>query len=70
MATLLTTTAKGRQPRVATLARGAEERMFGSWQAFLGSEARVPCRHGFIGRRNLGITRGLDSRYVPAGGSS
>jgi hypothetical protein len=66
MVTLLTRTAKGRQPQAATLARSLRT---AGWQVSLGSETLVPCRHEFIGR-NLGITKGLDSQYVPAGGSS
>lgn len=66
MTTLLTSTAKGRQPQAATLARSS--RTIG-WQVCMGLETLVPCRHEFIGR-NLGIAKGLDSQYVPAGGSS
>jgi hypothetical protein len=40
--------------------------MSGSWLVLLGSETVAPC-HAFIGRN---IAEGLDSRYVPAGGSS
>jgi hypothetical protein len=39
------------------------------WQVSLGSETFAPCRHEFI-VRNLGIAKGLDGQYVPAGGSS
>jgi hypothetical protein len=66
MATVLTSTTKGRQPQAATSARSSRT---AGWQVSLGSETLVPCRHEFIGR-NLGIAQGLDSRYVPAGGSS
>jgi hypothetical protein len=66
MATLLMSTTKGRQPQAATLARSSRT---AGWQVSLGSETVVPCRHEFIGR-NLGIAKGLDSQYVPTGGSS
>jgi hypothetical protein len=66
MATLMTSTMKGRQPQAATLARSSRT---AGWQVSLGSETLVPCRHEFIGR-NLGIAKGLDSQYLPAGGSS
>jgi hypothetical protein len=69
MTTLLTSTTKRRRPQAALLARSFAERMFGSWQAALqGSETLAPC-HAFTGH-NFGITKGLDSHYVPTGGSS
>ena len=68
MTTLLTSTTKRRRPPAALLARSSAERMFGSWQALQGSETLAPC-HAFSGQ-NFGITKGLDSHYVPTGGSS
>jgi hypothetical protein len=66
MSTLAASTTKGRQSQAATSARSSAERMSGSWLVLLGSETVAPC-HAFIGRN---IAEGLDSRYVPAGGSS
>ena len=66
MVTLLTKKAKGRQPQAAILARSSRT---AGWQVSLGSETFAPCRHEFI-VRNLGIAKGLDGQYVPAGGSS
>jgi hypothetical protein len=66
MVSLLTRTAKGRQPQAATLARSSRT---AGWQVSLGPEAFAPCRHDFI-VRNPGIAKRLDGRYVPAGGSS
>jgi hypothetical protein len=66
MATVLTSTTKGRQPQAAILARSPRT---AGWQVSLGSEALVPGRHELIGH-NLDIAKGLDSQYVPAGGSS
>jgi len=63
MTTLLTSPAKGRQPQAVTLARSSR---VAGWQALLGSETLAPC-HAFIGSN---IAKGLDSQYVPAGGSS
>lgn len=67
MASLTTSATKGRQPAAVASPRSSIERMSGSWQAFPGSET-LAC-HAFIGR-NLGTAKGLDSQYVPAGGSS
>jgi hypothetical protein len=63
MTTLLTSLAKGRQPEAVTLA--GSSRVAG-WQALVGSKTSTPC-HALIGSNRA---KGLDSQYVPAGGSS
>jgi hypothetical protein len=63
MTTLLTSPAKGRQQQAVTLERSLR---VAGWQAVLGSKTSTPC-HAFIGSN---IANGLDSQYVPAGGSS
>jgi hypothetical protein len=68
MVSLATSVLKGRQPVAATSARSSAGRMFGSWQAFPGSETFVLC-HTVIGR-NVGIAKALDNQYEPTGGSS
>ena len=68
MTAYMTSPLKGRQPVAAALTRSSAARMSSSWQAFLGSETLSPCHAS--GGRNLNIPKGLDSRFVPAGGSS
>jgi hypothetical protein len=68
MVSLATSALKGRQPVAAISARLFWERPLGSLLPLPGSVSFVRW-HTFIGR-NLTITNGLDSRYVPAGGSS
>ena len=67
MVSLATSVLRGRQPVAATSARLFSERLLGSWLPLPGLE--FVRWHTFIGR-NLTITNGLDSRYVPAGGFS
>jgi hypothetical protein len=63
MTTLLTSPAKGRQPKAVILARSSR---VAGWQTLLGSETLAPC-HAFI---RCNISKALDSQYVPARGSS